>query len=68
MSLERFLKVVNGNVLLVNIQGNLVRTYYKKGDATRVDWFSEKEETALVQLSTGKSVIINKNGGIVRTI
>ena len=68
MSLERFLKVVNGNVLLVNIQGNLVRTYYKKGDATRVDWFSEKEETVLVQLSTGKSVIINKNGSVVRTI
>jgi hypothetical protein len=42
MSLERFLKVVNGNVQLVNIQGNLVRTYYKKGDATRADWYSKE--------------------------
>jgi len=68
MSLERFLKVVNGNVLLVNIQGNLVRTYYKKGDATRVDWYSQKDESCLIQLASGKSVILNKNGGVVRTI
>jgi hypothetical protein len=68
MSLERFLKVVNGNVLLVNIQGNLVRTYYKKGDVTRADWYSQKDESCLIQLSSGKSVIINKNGGVVRTI
>jgi len=68
MSLERFLKVVNGNVVLVNIQGNLVRTYYKKGDASRVDWYSEKEESVLIQLSSGKSIILNKNGGVVRTI
>ena len=68
MNLMRFLKVVNGNVVLVTDQGNKVRTYYSKGDATRVDWFSEKEETVIVQLSSGKSVIINKNGGVVRTI
>jgi len=66
--MPKFLKVVNGNVVLVTDQGNKVRTYYTKGDATRVDWFSEKDETVLVQLSTGKSVIINKNGGTVRTI
>jgi len=68
MSLERFLKVVNGNVLLVNIQGNLVRTYYKRGDATRVDWYSVKEESVQIQLNNGKIVIVNKNGGVVRTI
>ena len=68
MNLKRFLKVVNGNVVLATDQGNKVRTYYSKGDATRVDWYQEKEETVLVQLSSGKSVIINKNGGIVRTI
>lgn len=68
MNLVRFLKVVGGNVVLVTDQGNKVRTYYSKGDATRVDWFSEKEESVIVQLSSGKSVIINKNGGVVRTI
>jgi len=68
MSLERFLKVVGGNVLLVNIQGNLVRTYYKKGDATRADWYSKEQESVIIQLSSGKNVIINKNGGVVRTI
>ena len=66
--MEKFLKVVSGNVVLVTDQGNKVRTYYTKGDATRVDWYSEKEESVIIQLSSGKSVIINKNGGIVRTI
>jgi len=68
MSLERFLKVVNGSVLLVNIQGNLVRTYYKKGDATRVDWYSKEQESVIIQLSSGKNVIISKYGNLVRTI
>lgn len=68
MNLVRFLKVVNGNVVLVTDQGNKIRTYYSKGDATRVDWFSEKDETVLIQLSSGKSVIVNKNGSVVRTI
>ena len=68
MSLEKFLKVVGGNVVLMTIQGNKVRTYYSKGDATRVDWYSEKDESIIIQLSTGKSVIVNKNGGVVRTI
>ena len=68
MSLERFLKVVDGNVLCVNIHGNLVRSYYKKGDAVRADWYSEKEETTQIQLSSGKIVIINKNASIVRVI
>ena len=67
MSLERFLKIVDGKAVLVNIYGNKVRTYYTKGDAVRVDWYNQKDETVLVQLS-GKSVIMNKNGGIVRTI
>ena len=68
MSLEKFLKVVNGNVVLMTIHGNKVRTYYTKGNATRADFFSAKDESVIIQLSTGKSVIINKNGGIVRTI
>ena len=68
MSLERFLKIVDGKAVLVNIQGNLVRTYYNKGDATRVDFYDAKAETVIVQLSSGKSLIINKNCGIVRTL
>ena len=68
MSLEKFLKVVGGNVVLMTIQGNKVRTYYSKGDSTRVDWYSEKDESVIIQLATGKSVIVNKNGGVVRTI
>ena len=68
MSLERFLKIVDGKAVLVNIYGNKVRTYYTKGDAVRVDWYNQKDETVLVQLSSGKSVIMNKNGGIVRTL
>ena len=68
MNMVRFLKVAGGNVVLVTDQGNKVRTYYSKGDAIRLDWFSEKEESVIVQLSSGKSVIINKNGGVVRTI
>ena len=68
MSLESFLKIVDGKAVLVNIYGNKVRTYYTKGDAVRVDWYNQKDETVLVQLSSGKSVIMNKNGGVVRTI
>ena len=68
MSLERFLKIVDGKAVLVNIYGNKVRTYYTKGDAIRVDWYNQKDETVLVQLSSGKSLIMNKNGGVVRTI
>lgn len=68
MSLEKFLKIDSGNVVLVNIYGNKIRTYYTKKDALRADWYSQKDESVLIQLSTGKSVIVNKNGGVVRTI
>jgi len=68
MSLERFLKIVDGKAVLVNVYGNKIRTYYTKGDAVRVDWFDQKAESVQVQLSNGKILILNKNGGIVRTI
>lgn len=67
MSQERFLKVVDGNAILVNIYGNKIRTYYSK-NVIRVDWYSEKEESVLIQLFTGKRVIISKYGNLVRTI
>jgi len=66
--MEKFLKVVGGKVVLMNIYGNKIRTYYSKTDALRADWFSEKDETVIIQLSSGKSVIINKNASVVRTI
>ena len=68
MSLERFLKIVDGKAVLVNVYGNKIRTYYSKNDAVRVDWFDQKSESVQVQLSTGEILILNKNGGIVRTI
>ncbi len=68
MNLERFLKIVDGKVVLVNIYGNKVRTYYTKGDAVRADWYSEKDESCQVQLKNGKIILINKNGGVIRTI
>lgn len=39
MSLERFLKIIEGKAVLVNVYGNKIRTYYTKGDAVRVDWY-----------------------------
>ena len=68
MTTDRFLKIVDGKVVLVNIFGNKIRTYYTKGDGVRVDWYSEKDESVQIQLKSGKIVIINKNGGTVRTI
>lgn len=65
--MEKFLKIEDGKVVLVNIYGNRIRTYYK-GDVVRVDWYSEKDESVQIQLKSGKIVIINKNGGVVRTI
>jgi len=66
--MEKFLKLLNGNVELVNIQRNHVRTYWNKGDCIRVDWYKKEEESVQLQLSTGKVVIVNKNGNVVRTI
>ena len=68
MKSDKFLKIVGGNVVLVNIYGNKIRTYYTKGDGVRVDWYSEKDESVQIQLKSGKVIIINKNGGVVRTI
>jgi hypothetical protein len=66
--MERFLKIVTGNVKCVNREGNLVRSYWTKGGCIRVDWYSEKEETVQLQLSNGKLVIVNKNGSVIKTI
>jgi len=66
--MERFLKIINEYVVLVNIYRNKIRTYYTKDDGVRVDWYSEKEESVQIQLKSGKILVINKNGGVVRTI
>ncbi len=48
MKLVRFLKLVEWNVLLVNIQGNLVRLYYTNGDATDEDWYDRKTKSVQI--------------------
>jgi hypothetical protein len=65
---NRFLKIEKGNVKLVTDQRNTVRTYWNKGNCTRVDWYSEEEESVQLQLSSGKVVVVNKNGGVIRTM
>ena len=59
MSLERFLKIVDGKAVLMNIYGNKIRTYYAKNDAVRVDWYNQKDESVQVQLSSGRILILN---------
>jgi len=65
---DRFLKILNGNVLLVTTNGNVIRTYWTKGNCIRVDWYKQEEESIQVHLSTGKIVLVNKNGSIIRTM
>jgi len=66
--MEKFLKIVNGNVVLVNEQRNQIRTYWNKGGCIRVDWYKEEEESVQIQLSNGKLVLVNKNGSVIRTV
>jgi hypothetical protein len=65
---ERFLRIKNGNVHLVTTNGNVIRTYWTKGNCIRADWYKFTEESVQLQLSTGMIVLVNKNGGIIRTM
>jgi hypothetical protein len=62
------LRVKNGNVELMNISGQRIRTYYNKGDAERVDWYEEVKKSVQVQLKRGTVLIINSNCQVVKTI
>jgi len=64
-----FLKVINGDVIAVNIAGNPRRTYYNKGDALRA-YFRDDMGDGFVEvyLENGKILILNKGGNIRRII
>ena len=61
MKKKNFLRIKNGNVELINNQGQRIKTYYSKGDARRVDWFDEDKESVEVLLEDGKIIIINRS-------
>jgi hypothetical protein len=65
---DQFLRIKNGNVQLVTYNGNVVRTYWTKGNCTRADWYKIEEESVQLQLSNGKLIQVNKNGGMIRTL
>jgi hypothetical protein len=65
---DKFLRITQGNVQLVTYNGNVVRTYWTLGNCSRADWYKVEEESVLLQLSNGKLVQVNKNGGVIRTI
>ena len=65
---KNILRIKNGNVELMNISGQRIRTFYNKGDAERVDWYEEDKESVQVQLKSGKVLIINRNCQVVKTI
>lgn len=61
------LRIKNGNVELMNSQGQKTKTYYRGGDATRADWYAD-EGSVSVQLENGDVVIINRGCQIVKRI
>jgi len=61
------LRIKNGNVESVNSQGQKVKTYYRKGDATRADWYDEKGSLQ-VQIENGDVLIINRGCQILKRI
>ena len=58
---KNILRIKNGNAELMNSSAQRIRTFYNKGDAERVDWYSEDKESVQVQLKSGKVLIINRN-------
>ena len=68
MKKKNFLRIKNGNVELINNQGQRIKTYYSKGDAKRVDWYDEEKESVEVLLEGGKIIIINRSCQRIKTI
>lgn len=68
MKKKNFLRIKNGNVELINNQGQRIKTYYSKGDAKRVDWYDEDKESVEVLLEDGKIIIINRSCQRIKTI
>ena len=65
---KAILRLKNGQVELINGQGQKTKTYYRKGDATRVDWYDATNESVSVQLENGDVLIINSSCQIVKRI
>ena len=68
MKKKNFLRIKNGNVELINNQGQRIKTYYSIGDAKRVDWYDEEKESVEVLLNDGKIIIINRSCQRIKTI
>ena len=68
MKKKNFLRIKNGNVELINNQGQRIKTYYSKGDAQRVDWYEIDKESVEVLLDDGKIIIINRSCQRIKTI
>jgi len=62
------LRIKSGNIELMNSQGQKLKTYYRKGDATRADWYDEEKGSVSVQLENGDVLIINRGCQIVKRI
>ena len=62
------LRLKNGNVELMNSQGQKVKTYYRKGDAARADWYEEETGSVSAHLDNGDVLIINRGCQIVKRI
>jgi len=65
---KAILRLKNGNVELMNTQGQKTKTYYRKGDATRADWYDEEKGSVSVQLVNGDVLIINRGCQITKRI
>lgn len=62
------LRLKNGNAILYNLGNQVQRIYYNKGNATRVDWFDESNESVQIQLNNGEVIIVNKSCQIIKRI
>lgn len=65
---KNILRIKNGNVDLMNSQGQKVKTYYRRGDAKRADWCDEEKGSVSVLLEGGDVLIINRGCQIVKRI
>ena len=62
------LRVKQGQVELINGQGQKTKTYYRKGDAVRADWYEQDKGSVSVILENGTALVINRGCQIVKTI
>lgn len=62
------LRLIGGTVVLYNLSGQRIRTYYPGTDATRADWFDVENESVQVQLKDGRMVLVNKSCQIYKRL